>query len=81
MSKTKNSKHKTKKKTNMTNSKTHKSQKTIAKQKLPQIENSCNQKKRAFINYESSFSSIPNINDQFSPVRIQTPKLSSYYLK
>ena len=49
--------------------------------KLPQIENSCNQKKRAFINYESSFSSIPNINDQFSPARIQTPKLSSYYLK
>jgi hypothetical protein len=39
------------------------------------------QKKRQLVNYETSFSSIPNINDAYASIRVQTPHLSSFYLK
>lgn len=39
------------------------------------------QKKRQLVNYETSFTSIPNINDAYASIRVQTPHLSSFYLK
>ena len=57
--------------------------------KLPNIvtnnnsNNDLNLKKRHFLTTisDNSFSSIPNLNDPYAAIRIQTPKLSSFYLK
>lgn len=54
--------------------------------KLPTIvtnNSDSSSKKRHFLTTisDNSFSSIPNINDPYAPIRIQTPKLSSFYLK
>lgn len=57
----------------------------LTSSRLPQIETNATTasflKKRQFFNYESSYSSIPNINDSPSSDRAQTPKLSSFYLR
>ncbi len=55
--------------------------------KLPNIvtnnNSDSNLKKRHFLTTisDNSFSSIPNLNDPYAAIRIQTPKLSSFYLK